>query len=72
MPTPPDRTCDDGWTDVYVWNCVDNQHVVVSRFRGEYGCSAPVREVAACGAQTPYEISHAQSLDRCTRPAAEW
>jgi hypothetical protein len=75
MPAEPDRTCDTGGPagfDVYVWDCTGDQHVVIYRFRGEWGCDSPKKEVAACGAPTPFETEHFRQLDHCRARAKDW
>jgi hypothetical protein len=58
MSTPPDRTCRVGvesvW-DVYIWECVRDQRVVVAQFGTYFGPHEAEKEVAACGAKTSLE-----------------
>ncbi|MBW2526061.1 MAG: hypothetical protein JRI23_17910 [Deltaproteobacteria bacterium] len=59
MPTPPDRSCRTGGGaghDVWIWNCVNGQRVVVSQYCGGFvGCSEAEREVVPCGEKAPLE-----------------
>lgn len=58
MNTPPDRSCRTGEVhgyDVYIWECIDQQRVVVYAYSGETSCEEPQREVVACGQLTAIE-----------------
>jgi hypothetical protein len=75
--TPPDRSCSTGSVyghDVYIWDCLRGQHVVVAQYSSEASCAAPVREVSACGAKTSLETRLALTPARCSgaRAGREW
>jgi len=75
MAMQPDRTCDTGGPggfDVYTWDCIENRHVTIYRFRGEWGCGDPIKELSPCGERTPFEDAHARVLAACTAPAKSW
>ena len=58
MSVKPDRSCRTGSAsgyDVYVWNCLENQHVAIYKYSAEMSCAEPKKEVAACGESTPIE-----------------
>ena len=69
--TPPDRSCTTGsavqGTDVYIWECLRGQKVVVSQYSAEMTCQSATREVLACGARSTLEAD--PSLD-CHGPRA--
>ena len=61
MSAPPDRQCHMGSVhghDLYIWDCVGGEHVVIGRYTAEMSCQAPVKETAACGAFTPLEVQY--------------
>ena len=66
---PPDRSCStgsvQGW-DVYVWDCLRGEHVVVAQYSAEMTCEAPVRETSACGTTTPLEDKLGLTPAMCT------
>jgi hypothetical protein len=71
--TPPDRSCSTGDVhghDVYIWDCLRGEHVVVAQYSAEMSCRAPVRETAACGAKTPLETSLGLTPAMCSGPRA--
>ena len=73
----PDRSCSTGSVhgyDVYIWDCLRGQHVVVAQYSSEMSCSSPVREVSACGTHTPLEARLALTPALCSgaRPGREW
>ncbi len=41
--------------EIYVWECLNGQRVVVYRSHAEWACGDPRRETAACGEKTPIE-----------------
>ena len=59
MSRAPDRSCRTGGGaghDVWMWDCLDGRHVVVSQYCGGLvGCSKAEREETACGDKTPLE-----------------
>lgn len=59
MPRPPDRACRTGGGaghDVWIWDCVAGEHVVISQYCGGFvGCREAERETVACGRKTPLE-----------------
>jgi hypothetical protein len=63
MPQPPDRSCRTGGGaghDVWIWECIDQKHVVISKYcAGFTGCHEAQREEVACGKKTALE----QDLD---------
>jgi len=75
--TPPDRSCSTGSVhghDVYIWDCLRGQHVVVAQYSSEASCASPVREVSACGTKTPLEVRLALTPALCSgaRGGREW
>jgi len=73
----PDRSCSTGDVhgyDVYIWECLDSQHVVVAQYSAEMTCQAPVQQTAACGATTALESQLALTPAMCAgaRPGREW
>jgi hypothetical protein len=40
---------------MYVWDCIDGRHVVISQDFAEWACGSPKRETSACGEQTEIE-----------------
>jgi hypothetical protein len=61
MPRRPDRSSFEpgthGW-ELFIWDCIGNQHVVIGQYTTEMFCQNPVKEVSACGTQTPLEAQH--------------
>ncbi len=58
MPTRPDRQCTAGWNELWIWDCLEGQHVVIHQFCGEWGgCKPPLKDVYACGETSGYERS---------------
>jgi hypothetical protein len=53
---PPDRSCRVGGVEsgsmIYVWDCVNNEHVVVSQFLNYFGAYRAKIEKVACGETT--------------------
>ena len=69
--TAPDRTCSTGSVagyDVYIWDCLRGQHVVVAQWSGEMSCRSPVQERSACGTLTPLESTLALTPAMCAAP----
>ncbi|MDP2315097.1 MAG: hypothetical protein Q8P41_19515 [Pseudomonadota bacterium] len=68
MSTPPDRQCRTGTEagdDFYIWDCIDDEHVVITAYTSPATCAAPEMETVACGEQTEMEIAHADELADC-------
>jgi hypothetical protein len=58
MPARPDRSCRTvgaAGYDVYVWTCLNNEHVAIYKYSAEMSCAEPQKEVASCGQQTSIE-----------------
>jgi hypothetical protein len=58
ISTPPDRSCRTGTThgyDVYIWNCQNNQKVVIYQYSTEMTCQKSQKETARCGELTSIE-----------------
>jgi len=76
MPRPPDRSCRTGGGvghDIYTWDCIDGEHVVISRYCGGFvGCQEPQRELAACGQPTQLEQRLAMYLEDCPASPQPW
>jgi len=77
MSVMPDTSCSTGGThgtDVYIWNCINGQHVVIVQWSAEMSCHAPVRETAPCGSLTPLETRLQLTAAMCSgaRPDREW
>ncbi|HKY39121.1 MAG TPA: hypothetical protein VJN18_24450 [Polyangiaceae bacterium] len=75
--TLPDRSCSTGSVhgdDVYIWDCLRGQHVVVAQYSSEMSCRSPMRQVSPCGTKTPLETSLALTPALCSgaRPGREW
>lgn len=73
MDTVPDEQCRVGASvsgyDLYIWDCVDNEHVVVSFYSSEMSCSVPEKETTACGELTELETTYAEELgENCQSP----
>lgn len=73
MDSAPDEQCRVGsgaaGYDLYIWECVDNEHVVISFFSAEMSCSAPEKETVPCGELTAFEEDYAEQLGGgCTAP----
>jgi hypothetical protein len=69
--TPPDTSCSTGAVhgdDVYIWNCLRGQHVVVTQYSSEYSCQAPKRVNSPCGTLTPLEKELAKTPELCNGP----
>src|SRR5881398_3483372 len=62
MPRPADHYCFEtgvhGW-EIFVWDCINGEHVVIGQYTAELMCQNPIKQVAACGAKTPLEVAHA-------------
>jgi hypothetical protein len=74
---PPDRSCSTGSVqghDVYLWDCLRGEHVVVAQYSAEMSCQAAVRETSACGTTTPLEAKLALTAAMCAgpRPGRGW
>jgi len=73
--TLPDRSCTTGGSvygdDIYIWECLSGEKIVVSQYSSELVCRAPVREVLACGELSAFE---ADPTFDCTgaRAGREW
>lgn len=64
---PPDHSCRTGTThgyDVYTWNCINNQKVVVYQYSSEMTCQKPHKEITACGQLTPIEKKISSELQK--------
>jgi hypothetical protein len=73
MGTAPDAQCRVGQSthgyDLYVWDCVDDEHVVVSFYSAEMSCAQPEKESVACGELTDLEVEFASQLgEACEAP----
>lgn len=66
--TAPDRTCSTGSVagyDVYIWDCLRGQHVVVAQWSGEMSCRSPVQEIRVRHAHAAREHAGAYAGDVC-------
>lgn len=75
MDTPPDAQCRVGAAthgyDLYVWDCVDGEHVVLGYYSAEMSCEDAQRQTAACGELTEWEVTYADQLgENCEAPPA--
>lgn len=75
--TMPDRSCSTGDVhghDVYIWECLRGERVVVAQYSAEMSCQAPVRDTAPCGSTTKLEGSLELSDEACSGPRSgrEW
>ncbi len=75
MDTPPDQQCRVGPAthgyDIYTWDCVDGEHVVVSFYSAEMSCSPPEKESVPCGETTALEEEWAEGLGVGCEPPPE-
>ncbi len=76
MDTTPDSQCRVGASthgyDLYIWDCVDDEHVVISFYSAEMTCSTPEKETTACGELTELETQYAEQLgDNCESPPSQ-
>jgi hypothetical protein len=58
--------------DVYVWTCVDGQHVVISQYSGELTCAAPKLEATACGTLTALELATPEAQRKDVPATRRW
>lgn len=75
--TAPDRSCTTGSThghDVYIWECLGGEHVVVAQYSAEMSCQRPRRDTAPCGSLTKLEQELELKPEMCTgpRPGRAW
>ena len=72
MATSPDRQCRTGTEagyDVYIWECIGGERVVLSSYSSPISCSQPVEEKVACGKVTSIETRlGAEVGPGCTLP----
>jgi hypothetical protein len=71
MSVMPDRSCSTGEVhgyDVYIWDCLEGEHIVVAKYSSEMACRSPVRERAPCGAATPLEAELKLTPAMCRGP----
>ncbi len=57
---PPDVQFQTGTThgyDVFIWTCVDGEHVVVSQYSAEMRCDIANIERVPCGTRTKLEVA---------------
>lgn len=58
--TPPDEQYIAGGVthgyEIYVWECLRGQRVVVYDYKAEWSCESPKRQTAPCGTKTPIEV----------------
>lgn len=73
--TPPDRSCTTGsathGTDVYIWDCVGGEKIVVTQYSAEMTCQSPKEEKLACGAKAAIEADPSINC-KGARPGREW
>lgn len=58
IPITPDHSCQTSHTsgyDVYIWECLSNEHVVVYQAQAEFSRGHAIKEKVACGQQTNFE-----------------
>lgn len=79
IPTQPDYSCSTTGAagyDYYIWDCLNNEHVVVYQFFGEFFVtSAAEIEKVKCGELTAFEQNikvREQGRNTCKRPAQPW
>lgn len=73
ISTAPDRSCRKGVesvTDYYIWDCLNEEHIVVYQFGNYFGPTKPVKEVTKCGELTPIEKKEDLSGPSC-KPVPE-
>ena len=75
MPRGPDWSCFEpgthGWA-LYIWNCVNGEHVVIGQYSSEMWIKAPTRETASCGQTTPLERTEVEGGPCQLRPGGDW
>ncbi len=75
---PPDRQCVTGGSaagfDVYVWECLRGQRVVLAQYSAELSCRKPERATAACGGETTLDKAIKIEPADCAgpRPGRAW
>lgn len=65
MPVAPDRSCrtaNVAGYDVYIWNCYEQQRVVIYKYSAEMSCEEPKKETTPCGGQAPIESKLGASI----------
>ncbi len=58
MSVAPDVSCRTGTThgyDIYIWDCYQNEKVVISQYSTEATCQAPEQQKTKCGQLTEIE-----------------
>lgn len=73
MDTVPDEQCRVGPAthgyDLYSWECVDGEHVVVVFYSSEMTCGQPWKETAPCGELTETEAGFVDEMgENCELP----
>ena len=73
MDSAPDEQCRVGESthgyDLYIWDCVADEHVVVSFYSAEMSCNPPEKTSVACGELTDLETEFADQLgENCESP----
>lgn len=67
MQVAPDYSCRtgaDGGYDFYVWDCHQNQRIVIYKWTASFSCREPQRETVGCGATTSIEDKIGFRLDK--------
>ena len=66
MADPPDAECRVGESthgyDLYLWECVEGEHVVLGFYSAEMSCADAEKQSAACGELTEWETTYADQL----------
>jgi hypothetical protein len=77
MTTMPDRTCHMGGmtrTNIWIWDCVNGQHVTIHQFDTDMKTYPAIIEKTKCGKQTGIEKENYLEYnfeDKCEE-APEW
>jgi hypothetical protein len=62
MSTMPDKQCYIGGAvqghDVYIWECVDGERVVIEKYSAEMSADTPHKYTVPCGHETVFEHDH--------------
>lgn len=67
LPDYSCRTGADGGYDFYVWECQNNQRVVIYQWTTYASCDEPRKESAACGELTAIEMKLGKIERGCDR-----
>ena len=77
MPRHPDHYCQTGPSEAgvnyYVWECVNNERVVIRNWNTGLFSLPSIKETAACGGTTKFEDSLKENENaRCDKKPSQW